>query len=221
MLGEVARDAFLSSSGCRAGDVVLLAGQIPIEGTSIIAREKRADLLARGWTAPEIDEAAAYLHEPGISILVPAQAAVKTGVITAMHDPTEGGIATGLYELAVAAGVGMEIHLDAIPVLPLAAKLCATYGLNPLGTIASGALLATCAPDHAESVIRAWAQVGWLGTVIGHLTSNTHQSTAHNQVAEQMTNPVTGRTQALIALAAGKRVPFPTFAADEIIKLWA
>ncbi|MCC6453339.1 MAG: AIR synthase [Caldilineaceae bacterium] len=215
LLGEVARDAFLSSRGCRAGDVVLLAGQIPIEGASIIAREKRADLLARGWTTAEVDKAAAYLHDPGISILLPAQAAVKTGAITAMHDPTEGGIATGLYELAVAGGVGMEINLDAIPVSPLAAKLCATYGLDPLGTIASGALLATCAPDQAERVLQAWAQVGWPGTVIGHLTHNTKQSTP------QMTNPVTGRSQTLIALASGKRVPFPTFAADEIIKLWA
>jgi hypothetical protein len=72
-------------------------------------------------------------------------------------------------------------------------------------------------------VLQAWAQVGWLGTVIGHLTNNAKQNTDnhHNQVTQQMTNPITGRAQALIALASGKRVPFPTFAADEIIKLWA
>ncbi len=75
MLGEVARDGYLSSRGCRAGDVILLAGQIPIEGASIIAREKRADLLAHGWAATEVDKAASYLHNPGISVLIPAQIA--------------------------------------------------------------------------------------------------------------------------------------------------
>ncbi len=218
MLGEVARDGYLASRGCHPGDAILLAGQIPIEGASIIAREKRVELLARGWAATDVDKAASFLHDPGISILVPAQIASQSGLVTSMHDPTEGGIATGLYELAVAAGVGMEINLDAIPISPLAAKLCATYGLDPLGTIASGALLATCAIDDAEYIIELWAQAGWSGTVIGRMNSH------HNQDAElvngQMTNPTTGRIQAITALRAGQRTPFPTFAADEIIKLW-
>jgi hydrogenase maturation factor len=112
----------------------------------------------------------------------------------------------------------MEINLDAIPVSPLAAKLCATYGLDPLGTIASGALLATCASGDAEHIVELWAQAGWSGTVIGRMGSH------HNQNAEpvngHITNPMTGRPQALTALRAGKRLAFPTFAADEIIKLW-
>jgi hydrogenase expression/formation protein HypE len=207
MLGEVARDRYISGRGCRVGDVVLLAGQIPMEGASIIAREKRADLLARGWPVAKIDEAAAYLHTPGISIMVPAQVAAHTGLVTSMHDPTEGGIATGLYEMAVAAGAGLTVDLDAIPVTPLAAKLCATYGLDPLGTIASGALLATCAPEDADQVIQAWAEVGWSGAVIGQITK---QSTPH----------VIENSQMLVATRAGRRVSFPTFAADEIIKLW-
>jgi hydrogenase maturation factor len=219
MLGEVARNAYLSSSGCRAGDVVLLAGQVPIEGASIIAREKRADLLARGFSVAEVDKAASFLHNPGISVMVPARIAAQQGLASAMHDPTEGGIATGLYELAVAGGVGIEIDLDTIPVSPLAAKLCATYGLDPLGTIASGALLATCAPEDAEELMEQWVQAGWTGTLIGRMTSNgDHAMTQKN---DYITNPVTGRSQSLTALRDGKRVPFPTFAADEIIKLWA
>lgn len=231
MLGDVARDAYLSSRGCHPGDVVLLAGQVPVEGASIIAREKRTDLLARGWTTSEVDEAAGYLHNPGISILVPAHAAAKTGKVTAMHDPTEGGIATGLYELAVAAGVGMEINLDAIPVSSLAARLCATYDLNPLGTIASGALLATCAPEDADTILQAWMQIGWSGAIIGRLAddlrspnsgqiANQTKGQINSQINGQFTNPVTGRSQTLIATRRGKRVPFPTFAADEIVKLW-
>lgn len=216
LLGEVARDHYLASSGGRPGDVILLAGQIPIEGASIIAREKRADLLARGFSTAEVDEAASFLHDPGISVMVPAQIAAQSGLVTAMHDPTEGGIATGLYELAMAAGVSIEVNLDAIPIAPLAAKLCAAYGIDPLGTIASGALLATCAPADAERVLALWAQAGWAGTVIGHMNGDGSPNTTNGL----FTNPTTGRAQKLTALRAGKRVSFPTFAADEIIKLW-
>ena len=204
MLGEVARDGYVASSGGRAGDVILFAGQVPIEGASIIAREKRADLLAHGFTTTEIDTAAAYLHSPGISVIRPAQIATQSGVVTAMHDPTEGGIATGLSELAVAAGVNIEVDLDAIPILPLAAKLCAVYGLDPLGTIASGALLATCAPEAANALMAQWTQAGWSGTIIGRMVSRAAQDTA----------------PALTALRGGKRISFPTFAVDEITKLW-
>jgi hydrogenase maturation factor len=225
MLGEVMRHRYLSSRGCRAGDAILLAGQVPVEGASIIAREKRADLLLRGVAAAEIEQAAAMLHEPGISVMRPAHLAAQSGLVTAMHDPTEGGIATGLYELAVAGGLGLEVDLDAIPVSPLAAKLCALYGLDPLGTIASGALLATCAPQDAPALLALWQQGGCAGTVIGHMTNGTHSSEAypyHNAYHQngEITNPTTGRIHTLTARRGGQRVPFPTFAADEITKLW-
>jgi hydrogenase maturation factor len=202
MLGEVARDGFLSSGGGQPGNVVLLAGEIPIEGASIIAREKRAGLLAHGFSNAEVDKAASFLHNPGISVVLPAQIAAQNGLVTAMHDPTEGGVATGLCELAIAAGVGIEIDLDAIPISPLAAKLCAAYNLNPLGTIASGALLATCAPENAEHLIAAWRQAGWSGAVIGRMTATAQGSPA------------------LKAWRAGQPVPFPTFPTDDITKQW-
>ncbi len=91
LLGDVPRRQVVTSSGCRPGDVVLLAGSAPVEGISLIAREKRAALLALGWPAAKLDEAAAYLHRPGISVLKPALLAAAAGLVTAMHDPTEGG----------------------------------------------------------------------------------------------------------------------------------
>lgn len=228
MLGEVPRDGYLSSRGCHAGDLILLAGQVPIEGASIIAREMRGELLQRGFSAAEIDEAASYLHKPGISVMRPATIAAQSGRVTAMHDPTEGGVATGLYELAVAGGVSIEVDLDAIPMSPLAERLCAAFGIDPLGTIASGALLATCAPQDADSLIAEWEAAGWPGAVIGRMTQDkpdqahheAHYETHHDGSNGQMTNPVTGRGQTLIARRGGKRVPFPTFSADEITKLW-
>lgn len=199
LLGEVARARVVTSGGCRPGDVVLLVGTVPVEGTSLIAREKRAALLEMGWGAAVIDEAAGYLYKPGISVLTPALLAADGGFVTAMHDPTEGGVATGLLELALAAGVGIEIDLDEIPVEPLAHDLCAVFGLDPLGVIASGALLATAAPEQVDQLLDLWGGAGWQGTVIGRIL------------------PQAGH---YVALRDGSSVPFPTYAVDEITKLW-
>ncbi len=199
MLGEVQRSMMIGSSGAQPGDLVLMAGAAPVEGTSIIAREKRAYLLAQGWAAAELDEAAAYLYRPGIGIHVPALAAAPTGVVTAMHDPTEGGVITGLHELATASQVGMEIDLAAIRVPPLARRLCAAFGLDPLGTIASGALLATVRADYAEVVLSVWQTLNWPATIIGHVLP-----------------PQAG----VMALVEDRRLPLPIFAVDEITKLW-
>ena len=156
LLGEVRRARLLRSGGCRPGEVVLLAGAVPVEGTSIIAREKRAALLAAGWAPAELDAAANYLFDPGISILKPALLAADAGLVTAMHDPTEGGVATGLLEMALAADAGLAIDLDAIPVPDLARRLCAVFDLDPLGTIASGALLATAAEADVPALLQLW-----------------------------------------------------------------
>ena len=199
LLGEVARRRVITSGGCRPGDVVLLGGTVPVEGTSLIAREKRAALLEMGWSLAVIDEAAGYLYKPGISVLTPALLAADARLVTAMHDPTEGGVATGLLELALAAGVGIEIDLDEIPVEPLAHDLCAVFGLDPLGVIASGALLATAAPEHVDQLLDLWGGAGWQGTVIGRILPQAGQ---------------------YVALRGGSPVPFPTYAVDEITKLW-
>ncbi len=199
MLGHVDRGRYVTSHGCRPGDVLLLAGVVPVEGTSIIAREKREELLARGWSPAELDQAAAFLYEPGISVVEPALAVAEAGLVTAMHDPTEGGVATGLWELAAAAQVGLDVDLDAIPVPPISARLCGAFGLDPLGTIASGALLATCPPEHVEPVLAAWRSVGREGRVIG-----------------QVLPPEAG----VRARRGGTVGPLPRFSADEITRLW-
>ena len=200
MIGEVRRSNVVSSSGARPGDLVLMAGVAPTEGVSIIAREMRATLSAQGWHDGELAEAAHYLYAPGISVKTPALLAAATGVVTAMHDPTEGGIATGLHEIATAAQVGMEVMLDQIPIPELAQRLCATFALDPLGTIASGALLATVPEDYASTVLSVWEAHGWPASVIGRIVA---------------------QPDGVTAVQSGNRRPLPHFLADEITKLWS
>ena len=116
MLGEVSPDAFLTTSGALPGDALILTKGIALEGTAIIASEKRAEL-AGTMDGEELDRCADLLHDPGISVVPDADCAIAAGGVHALHDPTEGGLATSLWELARAAGVGVRIDEDALPVL--------------------------------------------------------------------------------------------------------
>ena len=95
-------------------------------------------LRARGYTEEFIARAQGYLKNPGISVVAPALLAAEIAEVHAMHDPTEGGVMTGLLEMARAAGSGITVNLDAIPVPEESARLCREFGLDPLGTIAIG-----------------------------------------------------------------------------------
>ena len=195
-----ARRRPVRTGGCRPGDLILLVGGAAVEGTSIIAREKRDELSAQGWTNAALDEAANYLYEPGISVLTAALAAAEAGLVTAMHDPTEGGVATGLWEMADASGCGLKVELSAIPLTALTAAACAAFELDPLGTIASGGLLATAAPEDEEALLALWQGIGREGQRIGRMLP---------------------ADEGVYGLRDVRRVALPRFDADEIVKLWA
>lgn len=170
MLGEVAADRLIVTGGARPGDAVLLTKGIAIEGTAILARERAALLEARGHGAVFVREAQGLLKRPGISVLAEALSAAATPGVTAMHDPTEGGLAEGLYELAEAAGAGIRVDEARIAVLPETATVCRELGLDPLGTIASGALLITCRPEAAEGLGGRLEEAGIACAAIGEVT---------------------------------------------------
>ncbi len=154
MLGEMSPGHLVRSNGVEVGDVILLTKGAAVEGTAIIAREKADELRAR-FSPLFLDRCRHFLRAPGISIVREAQLAVGSARVHAMHDPTEGGIATGLWELAMASGVGLEVDGESIPVYDETKALCEVYGLDPMGLIASGALLIAVAPTDAQAVCAA------------------------------------------------------------------
>jgi hydrogenase expression/formation protein HypE len=170
MLGEVAKDELVTTRGAQTGDDLLLVKGIAIEGTSIIARERSAELRARGYSQDFLVRAQSYLYDPGISIVREARLAAASAGVHAMHDPTEGGLATGLHELAQAARVGVWVDQEAIPVWPECAALCAEFGLNPLGTIASGALLIAVSSDCTSELLAVYHEAKVDCAVVGHVT---------------------------------------------------
>ena len=146
MHGVVEKDRLVTSSGARPGDLVVMTKTAGLEGTSILATEKAADLQAQIDDAA-LHEAAQLRYEPGISVVQEALLAAEHGA-TAMHDPTEGGLAMGLYELATASAIGLELDLDAIPILPVTHTICQFFNINPLGLISSGTLLLTIPSEN-------------------------------------------------------------------------
>ena len=154
LIGEVAHDKLITPRGARTGDRVLLTKGVPIEATTLLAREFPARLRA-ALTDAEITTARNYLFEPGIGVTHDARIAIKAGRVTAMHDPTEGGIVMALWELAQASGKTLRVDPLKIPVPALARRVCEAFGIDPLCALASGALLLTAPPSAATAICKA------------------------------------------------------------------
>jgi hydrogenase maturation factor len=170
LVGEVPRERLVTPRGAGPGDRLLLTKGVPIEATAILAREF-PDRLAPYLSPAELDQARAFLHDPGLSVLRDARVALKTGRVTAMHDPTEGGLAAALWELAIASGCSLTVDLDTVAVPPLSRRICQVFDLDPLAAIASGALLLAAPPAHSlpirdalESEGIPCAEIGWVET---------------------------------------------------------
>ncbi len=166
MIGEVAPDRLVTPRGAAPGDRILLTKGVPIEATAILAREF-PDRLRPVLSEAEIKQAAAFLTKPGISVLRDAQIAMQAGRVTAMHDPTEGGLAGALWELAEASNRQLIVDLTAVPIPPLSARICSVFNLDLLATIASGALLLTSPATDALYIQRALEREGIGCTDIG------------------------------------------------------
>jgi hydrogenase maturation factor len=166
MIGEAGKGELVRPDGAQPGDRLLLIKSIPIEATAILAREL-PDRLETVLTEGELRQAQDYLYEPGISVLHAARLAVQAGKVTAMHDPTEGGLASALWELAEAAGRTLVFDPQAVSIDHLAARVCGHFGIDPLAAIASGALLLTAAAEDAPRISSAIQREGMPCVEIG------------------------------------------------------
>ena len=195
MQGLVHRGGLVTAAGARAGDLIIMTKVAGIEGTSILARRfPGAARKVLGERARR--EAARFNHHPGISVVGEALLAARRGA-SAMHDPTEGGVAAALFELATASGRRLIVDLDRIAVHPHTTRLCAHFGLRPLGLIASGALLLTIAGRRAPALLGAFKRRRIPVAVIGAVTSG----------------------RGVAAHRGGRRVAFQWSSRDELTRL--
>jgi len=165
MLGLSEDGRFVPTGGVEPGQVVVQVGVAPLEGAAVLSVEA-ADRL--GSLDPvTLSRARSASLEPGFSVVEPALLAAQLGA-SALHDPTEGGLAMGLYELAEASKVALLIDTDAVAWFEAGCAVCEAVGADPWGTLASGTLLAAFAPECVEEAEKALQdggrpcrQIGW------------------------------------------------------------
>ncbi|MBW2267976.1 MAG: hypothetical protein JRH16_05335 [Deltaproteobacteria bacterium] len=170
MLGFAEDGRIIRTGGVQPGDVVVQAGAAPVEGAAVFAAEAKERLA--GLDGTTLAAARGALADPGISIVEPALLAASHGA-TALHDPTEGGLAAGLDELARASRVRLSIDRDAVLWFEPGLAICRELGADPWHTLASGALLAAFPPDAVASARSAIEGAGTPTCVLGHASAGS------------------------------------------------
>jgi hydrogenase maturation factor len=166
-IGVAKNGRYVTSSGAESGDRIIMTKGAGIEGTAILASDRRDSLLS------VLDEK--YLKRAEtfftrISVVEEALIAFRTGGVSAMHDPTEGGISGGLHELADAAGLGFRIYEEKIRISEETRRICAHFEIDALQLISSGTLLITAAKKKTEEIIGELLKSGVQVAVIGEMT---------------------------------------------------
>ncbi len=197
LLGTATRERLVKPGGARVGDALLMTKAIGIEGTALLAREKAEEL--RPLLGDErLREAAKLLHRPGISIVRDAEAVLRAPGVHALHDPTEGGVAMGVREIAAAAGVGAELLADSLPMLPETRTICDHFGLDPLGLLGSGSLLVAADRYHVAAILAAAREDGIPIARIGQILP---------------------RDEGFVLIESGGTRALPRFEADEVTRV--
>lgn len=189
MIGITQQGEYVTSTGAKPGDVIILTKTVGIEGTAIIATEG-ASTLAKQIPQTILSEAKALRTQ--ISVVKEGISAFQTGYITAMHDPTEGGLSGGIHELCDASNVGFEINADNIPIHPATRKVCEVLDVNVMELISSGCMVMTCDSEHSSDVIKAIESKGVQARVIGKIMEDKNIRLVHTDVgSSQLQRPKT------------------------------
>jgi len=156
-------NSYVTAAGAKEGDAMVITKSAGIEGTSILASAFEDRL--RGLSKRTLAEGRGLRRF--ISVVDEAEAAFRTGGVHAMHDPTEGGVLGGLYEMGAGSGLGFRVEEAKIPLARSTKEICGKLGVDPLRLIASGSMLMAVAPEKLGAVLAAVEGVGVEATVIG------------------------------------------------------
>jgi len=168
MIGEAPKNGYLTTAGVQMGDALILTKGAGIEGTAVLASDLYQELSKR-ISQKTLKKAQSHLEN--ISVVKEAMEAIRIGGVHAMHDPTEGGVLNGAWEMAEAAQKGIEIEPQKIEVARETREICQFLQIDPLTTLGSGALLIAAEPKKAKEIIEALAKIGVQASTIGHFHS--------------------------------------------------
>jgi hydrogenase maturation factor len=163
-MGIAEKKGYVTSGGAKPGNSLILTKGAGIEGTAILATDRK-ELLQRQFSQTFLSKATDFFGR--ISIVEEALSAFETSGVTAMHDPTEGGIAGGIQEMADASKVGVRVFETRIPVQKETLEICKFFKIDPLQLISSGALLIATKHDFAEKIVETLKKNRINASVIG------------------------------------------------------
>jgi len=164
--GETNGKMVINTNGAKVGDAIIVTKGVAIEGTAILSTEM-ADSLKGKVDEETIRKAQRFVRM--ISVVKDAMIAAEVGGVHAMHDVTEGGIATGLQEVAWASKVGIRVDEKNIPVFEETKKICDALGIDPLKTISSGMLIIAADAKKANEIVEALKKASIQGKIIGEV----------------------------------------------------
>ena len=172
MLGVSEQDQYVTSTQAESENSIILTKGVGIEGTAILANE-REHILQEKLGKSLVTRAQQFMHE--ISVVPEAIKVISSKAVTAMHDPTEGGIANGLHELANASGLGFIVDYSKLVVREETSQICKVFDINPLNLIASGAMLIAVDNKQAPEVIQLLLDEEIPASIIGRLVKDSSQ----------------------------------------------
>lgn len=173
---------YITSANVKEDDIILMTKTAGIEGTSILARTFKDKFKTIN---PIIFQKASEMINQ-ISIVKEAEILFNTGKVHAMHDPTEGGIIGGIYEMALASCIGFNIKEDKIDVADETKAICNNLKIDPTKLMGSGCLLAAVDPDGIESVINELEKNGLKSTAIGKFGGKKREIVKSNGTIEKV-----------------------------------
>ena len=165
-MGVAEEGVYVTAKGAKTGDELILTNTLGIEGTAILAADRYSRF--EGIIEESILRKAEGFFN-SISVVKEALLAFETGHVTAMHDPTEGGVAGGIHELAHASGLGFRVYEERMPIAQETSKICEFFQIDPLQLIASGSLLIAAEEGSGQEIVRVLKKNQIIANIIGEL----------------------------------------------------
>lgn len=189
-IGITEKNNYVTAAGARPLDKLVLTKSAGIEGTAILASD-REDQLKRALENSMLCQAKEFYKKT--SIVEDALTAFNTGGVHAMHDPTEGGVLGGIYEMAEASSLGVKIYEERIDVQSVTLRICEFFNIDPLQLVSSGALLISVDPNLADAVIENLKLKQIYASVIGEFLQNPDERrfVKKNKEVQDLCEPTT------------------------------
>ncbi len=194
-------DRYVTTSGANPGDFVIIAKSPAIEAALIIASDFRDKLVEAGISERELKKIELFRKE--LSLV--REALSIRDLATSMHDPTEGGVLQGIYEVAKASGTVIEIWVNEVKVRPEVKRILEIFGLDPLKALSSGTLIVTVRPESVDEAVRRLSRITEEVSIVGKVLDRSDRP--HVVLRDSKGGHVIGKIEGQIP--------------DEVMLLWS